>query len=91
MYSVSPEKIFQFRYINVPMLKNPIKDDEGNFITDDDGNVSGDEFTLKRLEVIGRILPNGLDIEVSISQASIICMRNKRLPVSYRAGQKSGA
>ena len=57
MSSVSPENIFQFRYINVPMLKNAV--------TADDGTVSGDEFTLKRLEVIGRILPNGLDIEVS--------------------------
>ena len=42
--------------------------------TDDEGEeiVKEGEFTLKRLEVIGIIFPNGLDIEVSIFQASII-------------------
>ena len=48
--------------MNVLMLKNG---------TDEDGSViKEEEFTLKQLEVIGRIVPDGLDIEVIIF---IIC------------------
>ena len=48
--------------MNVPMLKKE---------TDEDGNVIKEEkFTLTKLEVIGRMVPDGLEIEVSIF---IIC------------------
>ena len=43
--------------MNVPMVRKT---------TDEDGNVTEEDFTLNSLEVIGRIDPEGLDIEVSI-------------------------
>jgi len=49
------ENVFQFRYMYVPMYKKTL-DAEGKVIRED-------SFVLKRLEVIGRILPDGLDIE----------------------------
>ena len=52
-----PENVFQFRYLGVPMYKDTF-DAEGKVIKQE-------SFTLKRLEVIGRIQPEGLDIEVS--------------------------
>ena len=43
--------------MNVPMVRKT---------TDEDGNITEEDFTLNSLEVIGRIDPEGLDIEVSI-------------------------
>ena len=53
---IASKNLFQFRYMNVPMV---------NMGADGNGN---ETFTLKRLEVIGRINPNGLDIEVSFTK-----------------------
>ena len=50
---IASKNLFQFRYMNVPMVN---KGADGN------GNKT---FTLKRLEVIGKIDANGLDIRVS--------------------------
>ena len=43
--------------MNVPMARKT---------TDENGNVTEEDFTLNSLEVIGRIDPEGLDIEVSM-------------------------
>lgn len=43
--------------MNVPMVRKT---------TDEGGNVTEEDFTLNSLEVIGRIDPEGLDIEVSM-------------------------
>ena len=51
---IKERNLFQFQYMNVPMV---------NMGADGNGN---ETFTLKRLEVIGRIDTNGLDIEVSM-------------------------
>ena len=47
--------------MNVPMVRRT---------TDENENVTVEEFTLNRLEVIGRINPNGLNIKVSKSMAN---------------------
>ena len=43
--------------MNVPMARKT---------TDENGNVTEEDFTLNSLEVIGRQFPEGNDIEVSI-------------------------
>ena len=55
------ESLFQFRYMNVPMVRRT---------TDENENVTVEDFTLNRLEVIGRINPEGLNIKVCKSMAN---------------------
>ena len=47
--------------MNVPMVRRT---------TDENENVTVEDFTLNRLEVIGRINPKGLNIKVSKSMAN---------------------
>ena len=63
-----PENIFQFRYLGVPMSKYTLGA-EGEVIKEE-------TFTLKRLEVIGRIENEGLDIEVSYFQHFLHIVRD---------------
>ena len=64
---LSTEKVFQFRYMNVDMIMKRDQPDENTTFP------PPVEFTLKRLEVIGRIEEDGLDIEVSFSASLETC------------------